>query len=383
MSRDSVVHVGASGGVYVDVGEKDLFYVELEDTTQYTIVYAAMNRVVLRAVSTDGHSTAMRIVWSAHKRVAQNRGYRGMQICEGMNCVPTLYTRDLHIIGSTFVEVTTRDYIEGQPLADVWCDMDDTERINVAMQVEEFAEAVSRMVHDNFMALQGRNLSTHDPVAYLNYKIILSMITRDLRSGDCSVLDMEPFHLAPVLCHGNLCMEHIIVKGCAVTGIVGWSKCDFVPEVMDRMGYHFSKPRAEGEGWWYSRLAATLLFHPAPPPLYTIACARYTYYLRIGSTPLEYHDRLKSKLDEAYGTLMPFARQSLESLYDSFDKQRSDQRSQSQHLAQEAPRLSDPFGTERSDTCSVASSEASTVSDFKGWSDNSTVLDILDALSVT
>lgn len=375
--------VSRRGGVYVDVGERDLFYFELEDVVSYEPIHYSTGRALFRAESAEGHLTTVRVAWSVYKRTAQNRGYRGMQICEGMNCVPTLYTRDLHVIGSTFVEVTTRDYIEGQTLKEVWCDMDETERLNVAFQVEAFMELMSERVHGNFMALQGRNLSSPGPVDYLNYKIILSLITRDLRSNDCSTMDMENFPLASVLCHGNLSMDHIIVRGSALVGVVGWSKCDFIPEVMDRMGYQFSRPHAEGEARWYSHMASILLFHPPPPPLYTAACAQYCYMLRIRSTPEEYHERLREKLNEAYSLLMPSSKQSIESFDYYAERESSDLGSHLRHLEAKADSNKNPFTDCYQETTPVTSTNTSRSSSLSGWSENSTILDILDHLSVT
>ena len=108
------------------------------------------------------------------------------------------------------------------------------------------------------------------PRQYLNYKILLSMITRDLGRGDCSVSAMKTFPLLPTLCHGNLSMAHVIVLNSAVVGVVGWTKCDFIPEVVDRMSSHLSRPCAEGESAWYRHLSNRLLFHPPPPPWYTV-----------------------------------------------------------------------------------------------------------------
>lgn len=382
MSDIAEFRTSRRGGVYVDVGEKDLFYVELEEAASYESIHTSTGRALFCVTFTDGHKLVLRVAWSFHKRIAQSRGYRGMQICEGIDGVPALYSRDLHVIGSTYVEVTTREFMEGQTLSSVWCDMDEVERLNVVLHVEAFMQSMSQRMHSNFMALQGRNLSSPSPVDYLNYKIVLSLITKDLQSGDCSTLDMSDFPLTPTLCHGNLSMDHVIVKGCAMTGIVGWSKCDFVPEVIDRMSYHFSKPQAEGEAWWYSMMAGVFLFNPPPPPLYTVACAQYCYHLRVRSTPEWYHARLKSKLDEAYSMLMPSSRQSIEGFDHYAKRMSSDQGSHQQHLETDAELYTDPFIDDLQDTSTVTSPSTSRPGSFSGWSENSTVLDILDALSV-
>ena len=381
---DAEAHMAQSdNGVYIDIGERNLFYVALEDTVQYLEIYRSTCRVVLCAISTSNAKTTVRVSWSQYKRAAQSRGYRGMEACEGMACVPVLFSRDLHKIGCTYVEVSTREYMEGTPLSEVWCEMGEAERSEVARQVERFMQDTSQRSHNKFMSLQGRNLSTPDPVEYINYKMLLSMITRDLHSGDCSVTDMRTFSCLPTLCHGNLSMEHVIVRGTVVTGIVGWSSCDFVPEVMDRMRYHFARPRAEGELSWYSRLAKVLLFHPPPPPLYTATCVHYVYYLHVRSTPGECHPRLKRKLDETYELLMPSVRQS----YMGFDPLEREPlatgRSRAEHLQPSSQLEQNPFSDEEEGSIeSAEESSIETESSISGWSDNGTILDILDALSV-
>ena len=73
--------------------------------------------------------------------------------------------------------------------------MEEAERSNVARQVEEFIQDTSEYTHSRFMLLQGRNLSTPDPVRCLNYRMLLSIMTRDLGEGDCRLTDMEPFKI--------------------------------------------------------------------------------------------------------------------------------------------------------------------------------------------
>jgi hypothetical protein len=370
------------GSVYVDVGERNLFCLALEDTVQYTEVYRSQSRMVLCALSSAGVKTTIRVSWSGYKRVAQNRGYRGMEICGDMTLVPALFSRDLHRVGSTYIEVSTREYMEGRPLSEVWYDMVESEKLEIAKQVEGFMQDMSAYTSEKFMFLQGRNLSTPDPVEYINYKMLLSMITRDLHRGDCSTIDMNTFPCVPTLCHGNLCMEHIIVRGATVVGIVGWSQCDFVPEVMDRMKYHFSRPRAEGELSWYTHLTGVLLFHPPPPPLYTVVCTQYLYYLRLRSTPSEYHHRLRERLDQAYGALLPPVRQSYMGFDPCVEGSCSDQRSRYLYAEPKPQPEDNPFSCSEYEEESSSETQVGSVSSVSSWSDGDTVLDILDSLSV-
>lgn len=407
-----------SQGEYVDVGEPNLFYVELQEAEAYTEIYRSADRVVFKVDCADSSTVTVRVKWSVYKRVAQSRGYRGMEICSHMAVVPQLHSRELHVVGSTYVEVSVRDYMVGVPLSYVWCEMQGHERSTVLQQVERFIEDMSEHTSPKFMSLQGKNLSTPDAVNYLNYRMLLSMIVKDLENGDCKLLDMGPFPCMPVLCHGALSMDHVIVSEGVVTGIVGWANCDFVPEVMDRMSYHFSRPVAEGESEWYSKLASMLLFSPPPPPVYTMSCAQYVYSLRLKNTPREYGYRLQAKLNEAFSMLVPSVRQSFMG-FDPYTGILGDRGSHSSHentSPVEAPSeedcesFTDPesdsftllsqyhqealeetqaqlnpfeYGVEEiQDSTSNRTSVTSGTSGVTSWSEGSTILNILDELSV-
>lgn len=373
--------------VKIDVGEKDLFVVSLVGVEVYELIHSSSNTVLFCVTMLDSSRVTLRISWSVYKRAAQSRGYRGMDICRGLSYVPDLYTRDFHTIGETYIEVSTREYIEGLPLSEVWCDMDEWSRMSVMFQVENVMEDMSEYTGTHFMKLQGRNLSTSDPVTYYNYKIILSKITRDLEQEECTVMQMGRFELPPVLCHGNLSMDHVIVRSGKIVGIVGWSKCDFIPEVMDRMHYLFARPTAEGEQQWYDHLSSRDLFYEAPPPLYTVSCAMYIYFLRVNSTPTEYHQKLKSKLEVVYKSLYPPTRQSYMGFDPLVEQERRDHGSQGQHDYPQEEHTENPFDegsiySERDLQPSYETDSDSQDGSSSEWEEGNTIIGLLDELSV-
>lgn len=365
-----------SGGFYVDVGERDLFYVELEETERYEEVHRSCSSVLVCAVSREGETTTVRVSWSKYKRVAQGRGYSGMLRCTSLEYVPDMYSRELHTIGSTYVEVTAREYIEGCTLSAAWTSMTQTCRESIMVQMENIVCDMSAITSSSFMKLQGKNLSTSSPVQFINYRILLSMITNDLDEGNMRILDMQDFDHTPVLCHNNLSMDHVIVDNDRIVGVVGWSMCDYAPEVMSRMQYQFRRPMSEGEQPWYSFLSGMDLFHPPPPPLYVACCMYYNYYLRLKITPQCYHEYLERRLADMADTVVPSIRETYMGLDISAKPGWGDRGSQTEHTASSSE-LSNPF-----DTDVEVSSARSSISTWEDFEDNETVLDILDKLSI-
>ena len=365
-----------SRGFYVDVGERDLFYVELDDVETYERIHESRSSMLVRALLRDGERAVVRVSWSKYKRVAQGRGYSGMLKCRSLAYVPDMYSRELHTIGSTYIEVTTRQYIDGCTLSEAWESMLQAQKDSIAIQVENVVCDMSAITSTHFAELQGRNLSTRSPVQFINYRILLSMITGELEEGDMRVLDMQDFDHTPVLCHNELSMDHIIVDGGKVVGIVGWSKCDFVPEIVSRMQYQFRKPLLEGEQHWYNFLSKMDLFHPPPPPLYVACCMYHNYYLRLNSSPQCHHNYLERRLADISDVVILSVRRT----YMGFDVSAGcvdgDRRSRPEHTRR-SPATENPF-----DAATEISSSRVSISSWECLDDTETVLDILDKLSV-
>lgn len=369
-----------NGGFYVDVGESSLFYIQLDDVEAYDELYRSEYSVLIRALLKNGEKLVVRTSWSKYKRVAQNRGYTGMIVCEDLDFVPEVYSRDLHIVGSTYVEVSVREYIEGHALSEVWTSMSQLSRARVTEQMEDVVCNISKYRSSMFMKLQGKNLSTSSPVQFVNYRMILSMITADLNKGDMKILDMQDFCATPVLSHNNLSMDHVIVAGDTITGIVGWRNCDYYPEVMARMQYQFRRPVLDGESEWYNMLSKMDLFYPPPPPLYTACCMYYNYYLRLRSTPEIYHECLQRKLSEMSDILVPSVRETYMGVNISSPPDWSDHGSQYKHAVDEETNC---FQETHDNTLNgLMSPTISSISSWANSEDNETVLDILDSLSV-
>ena len=272
------------GGFFVDIGERDFFYVEMEDTEEYRELHRSESSVVVKSTSISGDALTIRVSWSKYKRIAQGKGYTGMRICGSLRYVPEMYSRELHMVGSTHVEASTREYVEGYPLCDVWGSMSSASKDKVTSQMENIVYDISRYTSSTFMKLQGKNLATQSPVSFINYRIVLSMITNSLAKGDMKTLDMEDFKYTAVLCHNNLSMHHVIVSGDNITGIVGWIKYDYMPEIISRLQYQFC---------------------PSPPLLYSVHCMYYSYYIRLRSTPEHCHRYLERKLSVRQLDLSP------------------------------------------------------------------------------
>jgi hypothetical protein len=375
--------MSCSGGFFVDIGEEDLFYVELENTMEYQELHKSQSSVLVKSTLVSGEKVTIRISWSKYKRVAQGKGYTGMRICEPLKYVPEMYSRDLRIVGSTYVEVSTREYIEGYPLSETWDSMDDLSKTKVMSQMENVVHDISRYTSSMFMKLQGKNLSTHSPVDFINYRIVLSMITNDLNKGDMRTLDMEDFEHTAVLCHNNLSMDHIIVSGDNITGIVGWSKCDYMPEVMSRMQYQFCKPVYEGESVWYNAMSRMDLFYPPPPPLYSTWCMYYNYYIRLRSTPIQYHEYLEKRLSEMSDVIIPYMREEYKCTVQTEQKSDSDHRSLSSHAEEKGTTAIPETSVEApQQNCFDTASVSYTVDTWELSEEEGTILNLLDSMSV-
>jgi hypothetical protein len=366
-------------GFFVDVGEKDLFHVEMEDSVGYQEIHRSQHSTLVVSTSYRGERTTIRVSWSKYKRVAQGKGYMGMTVCGSLPYVPEAYSRELCIVGSTYLEISTRQYVDGYPLSEVWSSMSNVSKQKIMSQIENVVHDMSAYTSDIFMRLQGKNLSTSSPVDFINYRIVLSMITNDLEKGDMRTLDMEDFKHVAVLCHNNLSMDHVIVLEDSIVGVVGWSKCDFVPEVMSRMHYQFCRPVLEGESEWYAAMSRMDLFHPAPPVLYTTCCMYYNYYIRLKSTPGHYHEYLQGRLSEMSDAIMPSVRETYMGVDLSAQPGKGDRGSLLPHA-------------EKDDTDSLCETDVSTVQEnvfdtpsTQSWEfsdDECTILDLLDSMSV-
>lgn len=375
MSNRSSVVLG-NGGVSVDIGERDMFYVELDCAECYEEIHRSISSVVFVVHYTNEEKIILRVSWSRYKRIAQGRGYAGMVHCSSLSYVPEMYSRVLTTVGRTYVEVSTRQYMEGRPLSEVWSSMPLESRLQMFSGIEDVIGDMSEYTSETFMQLQGRNLSQGSAVQYMNYRILLSMISKDLEKGDMRILDMEEFPHTAVLCHANLSMDHIIVTGSVISGVVGWSQCDYIPEVMDRMKYQFIRPVRDGESEWYQRISLVQLYHYPPPPLYTVSCMYYNYHLRLKSTPKEHHWYLERKLSETSSAIIPSVRKT----YMGFDAHlggvESDHRSQRTH-SDISDDTENPFASDSGTT-----DFRNSIATWEEWEDNETVLGILDSLSV-
>lgn len=292
------------GGLYVDVGEPQLFYVEIDEARRYTMLSSSDYSVVVKVDTFAGEEIVLRVAWSKYKRVAHGKGYIGMEDCSRLPFVPDLHTSTLNILGNTYVSLITRQYMPGVPLSEVWSVMNESERACIKRDVQSAMEHISMHRSDMFMDLQGRNLSTPDPVNYINYRILLSKITRDLNESDMAPILMDTFTSTPVLCHQDLSMDHVLIDKGKLSGIVGWGRCDYVPEVFDRLRYYFIPPLHEGEREWYSFISRLPLVYPPPPPLYSVACMYYHYNLRRNYTSPDYHGNLERSLEAISDSLL-------------------------------------------------------------------------------
>jgi hypothetical protein len=127
-------------------------------------------------------------------------------------------------------------------------------------------------------------------------------------------------------------LDHIVVNEGRLSGIVGWGRCDYVPEVFDRLKYYFTQPRHDGERQWYEFVSRMPFMYPPPPPLYSITCMYYHYNLRRNTMSPEYHGHLEVMLQTVAEALIDQSRDQSSCEQDVEDADvGSDQRSQDSH----------------------------------------------------
>ncbi len=359
-------------GFVVDVGEEELFYVEIPGALRYIVLQQAERSLVVKADLPGWPSVVVRLVWSSSKRVAQSKGYNGMVACGDLNFVPKLHSRDVHLIGSTFVGTVVRDYVQGDALNLVWPLMSHEERAAIMGDVADAVTAIAERTSGYFWRLQGQNLATGDPITALNYRILLSKLTRELGKADMGILNIDPFHLTATLCHGSLRMDHVIVMEGRLSGLVGWSACDYTSEVMDRISYYFSVSMKRQDESWCNFVAGVPIARDYPPPVYVMAIMYYFYYRlkRWCDEPAEYVDSLLETASDCILSSLSSAQgaATLETR-DTGDRGSLSGHTITDHSTAPVPPTS--FDTESRPQSSTA---------WDDWSDSGTVIDIIRLL---
>jgi hypothetical protein len=384
MDRGSNRFVAEHGGFFVDVGESHLFRVELEDVTSYHVLYRSSNSIVLRAVSSNGEECAVKVTWSRYKRVAQARGYYCMEVCSKLRFVPSLHSSELYQFASTYVNIMVREYIPGVSASLVWGFMSKTERHRLADDVSSAIASIAAYTEQNFMHAQGRNLSTDDPVQFLNYRILLSMMLSELNKGDMRVISMETFQCTPVMCHQALSLDHIIIEEGRLTGIVGWSMSDYVPEIYDRMKYHFRASLESDEDLdWHKFLSSVRVSYTPPPAMYGAACMYYHYYRQVQTIPDWCRTSLDKLLKEVSDALLIPAMPKYDGFMHQTVMEEGDHGSRYRHNNRDST-ISSSSSNPFTDTTTIAfsESEVSSLAEWENWQDTDTVLGILDSLSI-
>lgn len=372
-------------GVFVDVGESSLFFTQVDGAVEYRPIYSSHKTSAYMVTMDDYDTVLLKVTWSKFKRVAQSKGDAGMEICSHLHYVPDVYAQELHMLNSTYVSVTVRQYMYGMPLSYIWADLPLKVRQKIMEDIDCVVDDIARHTCAEFMSLQGKNLSTPSPVMHLNYRILISMMTNRLKKGDMRTIECPEFEATPVLCHGQLTMDHVIVSNGEITGIVGWSQCDYVPEILDRLRYEFAKPQYSGDSEWLTSLAHLDLYYPPPPPMYIIPCVYYNYNLRLRVTPPELKHGADRTLGEVFQRLIRSSSTDTDASSDEGAPHGRDQWSHVEHSeAGVMPLFCDLVASSPSRDCSgtIAPSDGRTVDTWEDWDDKNTVAEILDILSV-
>lgn len=267
-------------GFYVDVGEQDPFHILIDNAIEYVLLHSSASSVLCIVHANLGVPRVLKINWSLKKHSADTRGRIAADICSNVVRTPKLVDRQLYEFGDTYVMVVLREYIDGTPADKLWDYMNHDERDELVQQVSRAVMRIASHTSETFGAIQGRGLKSVCPTTYISNKVLLSKINHEIAPNDITILGESNFPLKAVLCHGNLTLDHIIVKNGNMVGIVGWSKADFVPEVYDRLGYVF-KSSHDDAPTWKTAMADVPFSHPLPPTEFINYCVRYIFALHM------------------------------------------------------------------------------------------------------
>lgn len=287
-------------GFYVDVGEEDHFYVEIQGATQYNLLHQTEASLVVRVTLQDGDVICSRINWSTKKKGADSRGRYASDLCSDVVRTPRVISRQLYVFGRTFVMVVLREFIEGTPANLLWDHMSSEQRDYLAEQVSRAVVRISKHKHEYYGYMRGTGLRSRSASSYLNHQIVLSKITNRVGSHDIHLMEDSTKPHEATMCHGNLVLEHVIVKAGQMVGLVGWGSADYVPEIYDRARYYsLSDPLAPDS--WELRMATTPISNGTPD--FRVACCSFElcFALRLRSSPvgecriiLDWRDVLRS-----------------------------------------------------------------------------------------
>lgn len=241
-------------GLYVDIGENEPLHVEIDSANSYDIIHDSDSSVCVHISYENAEDEILLVKWGDNLRDVNSRDHIAAKAANGIVEVPVYKSKDLITYCGKHVSISRRSYIKGQTLKSVYSSLDDEDIDAIFMQVQAIIWQLATKTSDYFGHIQDGELKTSSPAAYLRTRVLLDRLKNRINEFDWEEQGKDNYVCKAVMCHGDLSPEHIILNGSTVVGLIGWSKGDFVSEILDRLQYYF-RSEPNNPRCWYRKLS--------------------------------------------------------------------------------------------------------------------------------
>ncbi|KAG9240535.1 hypothetical protein BJ878DRAFT_578973 [Calycina marina] len=252
-------------GFYIDVGEPEQL---------------SVGRMVVKITYEDGDNDIMLIRSSMNRHTIDTRGH----VCASKVAlrvpVPEVREKKLYKLYNTHIMTIVRSYIHGEPADRMWHLISTEDKQLVLDDLARNVLMISIVRSEYFGHAQLEKLRTANAYTYVYALAMIARVKGQLDVHQASSLSSEggPDIAVPVLCHGSLSPEHIILDGPKVVGIVGWSSADFKPPALDRSLYHF-KSNPNDPMCWYRFISEIPCAGLSTSSDLMMRCINFAYWL--------------------------------------------------------------------------------------------------------
>ena len=242
---------GHTLSVVVDVGTPTCIELELGECSTATKLHSSISSMLIKVTRQDT-DTVVVVRWGVLRDKECDMDHISSLIGSTAVNAP-LYTdkRYLEHEGK-YVSIGQRSYIPGSPLSQCWDDMSSNEIESVYTQVARVLTTLRLKVSDHFGHINDGAFKTSTTHSYISHHVVREALLYGVGAGITGLLsENAKYNGNPRFCHRSLMPEHIIVNSNTVSGIVGWSGADFVPEVLDRVRYAYTARLTLWSDWAY------------------------------------------------------------------------------------------------------------------------------------
>ncbi len=248
-------HDNKSGdNIIIHIGETKPFSMHIENLAHFQILSKTDNSICFKLTYKDDENEIFVAKWGSTKLDVTSRDHITVLIARDVVTVPRYRLKEVFRHYNKFISIGIRTYIPGQTLQSVYSSLQDEDIDAIYMQVQSMMWLLARKTSTKFGHINEGTFSSITPMAYIRTKVFFDKATGILNKDDWQEQGCDSYTSKATLCHANLSPDHIIMNGTLVTGIIGWSKADFMPEAYERLLYYFrSNPR--DPQCWFRKIA--------------------------------------------------------------------------------------------------------------------------------